>query len=201
MDKPSGGSEEYWNQRYARMERIDWTPSEFLSGNIKLIPREGAALVLGCGTGKNAFFLAKQLKVVGVDISGEAIKIAKKCQDELDEPGDVKFETGDAIAYLESLNESKFGLITSLNFFEPALVSGMKKALKPGGTLFIQAFTINDERLKESHVKDVLVDETTFFEPKFFGSYWIIKHEIGHFVDGKGKKRERINLVARKPFL
>ncbi|MFX0098264.1 MAG: class I SAM-dependent methyltransferase [Candidatus Hodarchaeota archaeon] len=199
MDKPSIGSEEYWNDRYSKLDNIDWTPSRFLAGNIKLIPRDGTALVLGCGTGKNALFLAKSLKIVGIDISKNAIAIAKERSRELKDAGELKFEIMDARDYFTSERKEQFDLITSLNFFDPNLVAGMKRALKPGGTLFIQAFTSKDERLKDSNIKDVLIDDTTFFEPAIFGGYWFIKHEVENFKDREGKNRQRINLIARKP--
>jgi SAM-dependent methyltransferase len=190
----------HWNERHAGTGLDDHGPSDFLVKYSHLLPREGLALDIACGTGENALLLGQYLDVVGVDLSDVAIELATNTRASAKILHDVKFVNQDAGASLANSDGEKYDLITCINYFDPAIIDDMKRVLKRGGTIIIQAFTTKDERMATSaRMKPFLVEETTFFEPAMFGSYWIIEHELEEFVDMAGLHRQRVNMLARKP--
>ena len=190
----------HWNDRYAGKGLGDPGPSEFFVKYSHLLPRDGLALDIACGTGENAMFLANFIDVIGVDLSDVAIDLANNAMVTTSRLHGVSFVNEDARAMLASEDEGKYDLVTCINFFDPAIITDIKRVLKRGGTIIIQAYTSRDERMAASdRMKPFLVEETTFFEPAMFGGYWILVHEIDEFVDKAGLHRQRVNMVARKP--
>jgi len=191
----------FWNDRYSRDPRAPSKPSGFLVKYEHLLPGQGIALDIACGTGDNAMFLARQLNVVGIDISDVAINIAKKKVSIAGMESRITFIVDDSRDALERGESSQYDIVASIDYFEPDIVPSMKRVLKPGGTVIIQAYTTNDEHLGASkRMKDKLVTEESFFEPGMFGGFWILVHEIDDFGDIKNRKRQRVNMIARKPF-
>lgn len=103
-----------WEEFYKNtpLDKIPWqkTQANFL---IKIINsgiiEPGLALDLGCGTGMNSIFLAKNgFKVTGVDISKMAIKYAK--ENAKKEKVDIEFIAANATD-LSFLGDKKFDLI------------------------------------------------------------------------------------------
>lgn len=75
-------TKETWNKIY-QDKKTPWDVDQAESNLVELVKnqtiRPGLALDLGCGTGNEAIFLAKNdFKVIGVDISDLAIETAKK---------------------------------------------------------------------------------------------------------------------------
>jgi tellurite methyltransferase len=191
---------EHWNNRYSSRGGGSGKHSAFLERYAHILPRHGTALDIACGTGENVFFLAKDLQVTGIDLSDVAIGIAAKAVDRAGLRERVQLVTAEAGAFLNAEGPGKYALVASINFFDPAIVPAMKLVLAPGGTVVIQAFTTRDERLRASpRMQGKLVTEATLFEPAMLGGYWIQVNELENFMDDEGLKRERINLIARKP--
>lgn len=77
-------SETFWNEFYSNCERnipfFENKPDENLVNYVKLgFLNAGKALELGCGTGRNAIFLAENgYKVDAVDLSEQSIKWANE---------------------------------------------------------------------------------------------------------------------------
>ncbi len=198
MVRDAAAERDLWNERYKDEWRGRDGPSTFLSKHARLLPREGRALDVACGTGQDTFFMAScGLDTTGVDISDVAIAIARQ---NVKDGVPVSFEVADVFDFMHRVQSNAYDVIACLNFFELALVGELKRALKPGGTIIVQAFTTGDVKLKDSRIKDVLVTGTTFFEPTMFGGYWILVHEIESYTDDKGLARQRLNMFARKPF-
>lgn len=137
--------------------------------------------------------------MLAVDISDVAIDLARARVESIARGGtrDVQFIRGDVNDVLPGLETASFDAITSINFFEPAIIGDVKRVLKPGGTLVIQAYTVNDQQMAASPVKDKLVDPGAFFT--WLPGYWFIVHELDRFAGRDGLARERVNIVARKP--
>jgi SAM-dependent methyltransferase len=74
-----------WEDRYDGSSPRPWdtgiTPPEIVRfwEEERPIPGEGIGLDIGCGTGTNALYLARQgLHVMGVDLSGRALQLARQ---------------------------------------------------------------------------------------------------------------------------
>lgn len=67
----------YREGRHTHMWDTPW-PSPELAGALAVLPNRGRAVDLGCGTGSDAILLAQRgLDVVGIDLSGTAVAMAK----------------------------------------------------------------------------------------------------------------------------
>ena len=76
------GPEDGWNERYVSGD-LPWdtgSPDTYLVEMVSRWPMcRGRVLDVGCGTGTNSIWLARQgFEVIGLDISGEAIGIARR---------------------------------------------------------------------------------------------------------------------------
>ncbi len=115
------------------------------SGKIKT----GKVLDLGCGSGTNSIFLAKSgAKVVGLDISPSAIKIAKERAEA--ENVKCKFIVGNA--YELDFPEEIFDLILDRGCFHhipiefrEKFIKGVNRVLKKSGMYFLQAFSDSNQ--------------------------------------------------------
>ncbi len=202
MDKESelDAERQRWNERYSASAGGPGTPSAFLEKYARLLPRRGTALDVACGTGGNVVLLAKDMQVTGIDVSDVAIGLAMKAVDRAGLHDRIRLVATDAASFLKDDGPAKYALVACINFFDPAIVPAMKRVLEPGGTIVIQAYTTRDERLAASpHVRGKLVTEATLFEPAMLGGFWILVNELDDFTDGDGNKRQRVNMIARKP--
>jgi len=148
---------------------------------LKLLDKGDRLLDIGCGDGTLGYFAKNKYKeVYGVDISEEALKIAKK---------------RDIIVEKVNLNEEKlpfendyFDAVTCLDViehvFEPRdLIKEINRVLKRGGILIISTpnFTYKDiELLLSEHGFEVLVKRGIFgreFLKEFLSPGVIIKGE------------------------
>jgi len=105
----------------------------------------GAVLDAGCGTGENALHVAASgLPVVGVDVAGTALAIARgKAQDR---GIDVEFAVADAFD-LESLGR-RFDTVLDCGLFHtfngderPGYVASLASVTEPGATLYVWCFS------------------------------------------------------------
>ncbi|MBM4447128.1 MAG: class I SAM-dependent methyltransferase [Chloroflexi bacterium] len=105
-------------------------------------------LDLGCGYGRDAIYLARNIKcdVFGIDNSREAIEMARKAlADDLESR--VRFECCD----FRQMDDGKFEIIFASNLYQllkmeerNALRDIIEKKLKPGGMLFLSTFSTGD---------------------------------------------------------
>ncbi len=113
----------------------------------RLDQKELNILDIGCGYGRDAFFLSKNIncKVTGVDSSKEAIKLAN---DTLlnDNQDKIEFKCSN----FKDLEE-KCDIVLSANFYQilkkkerNEFIEKMNTILKPGGLLFLSTLSVND---------------------------------------------------------
>ena len=128
---------EKWNERYRAASR-EPQASQVLSENLHLLPGNGRALDLACGSGGNAILLAQQgLQVDAWDIADVAIAALQEMA--LKRPLSIRAEVRDVEA--DPPGPGTFDVITVSYFLDRGLVPALMAALKPGGLVYYQTFT------------------------------------------------------------
>lgn len=134
-----------WNHRYADKSTPP-APAWILASHADLLPASGVALDLACGLGANALFLAAQgLSTRAWDISDEAIdKLNRSAEKQglslLAEQRDVEERPPDP---------HSFDVICVSRYLHRAICPQISAALKPGGLLFYQTFTLAGRALRK----------------------------------------------------
>ena len=144
-----------WDNTYRTNQRV-WgdRPSalaafacHYLQG-IKSSGRAIEILDLGCGYGRDATYLARNIdcRILAIDNSSEAIEMARKAL-AADLESCVRFQCCD----FRQMPEGKFEIVFASNFYHllkmeerQALRNTIKKRLKPGGMLFLSMLSPND---------------------------------------------------------
>jgi tellurite methyltransferase len=127
-----------WDQRYAGAGGIP-EPASVLRDNLHLLPAHGRALDLACGLGANALLLAAQeLDVTAWDLSEVAVtrlqEVAARMQLRVDA------QVRDLRA--RSPEPESFDCILVAHFLDRGLAPAIAGALRPGGLLFYQTFSL-----------------------------------------------------------
>lgn len=144
-----------YNSRYLKKD-FYWgkKPNYFIIDSIKHLPANAKVLDLGCGEGKDSFFLAKQgFEVTAVDLSEEGIKKLKKFAKK--EKLKIKTEVSDIKSYLA--NCKKFDVILAMNILQfidqkniRPVIKKIKSKTKPGGLNVIASFIAENLQQKET---------------------------------------------------
>jgi tellurite methyltransferase len=179
-----------WNERYRNETRYNTfrEPRALLVDWAREIPTAGLALDAAMGLGGNAqFLLAHGLRVVGVDISWVALTKAHKRL-----PGLMTVQADLTEFYLPPVT---FDLIANFYFLQRDLWPVYKKALKPGGWLFVETMTQAMTQVRPE------IDPHYLLEPgelrQAFSDFEILDYHEG-WQSSDGKHRRAIaSLVAR----
>lgn len=124
-----------------------WDPSPGLLSVLDQLPI-GTALDLGCGTGRDAVYLALQgWNVTGIDRLPDALARAK----DLAHLHGVTATFTALDAERDPLPQGAFDLVTAFRYL-PSLAT-MASALRPGGSLIVQTFT-DHERARTGKPRD-----------------------------------------------
>ncbi|EGZ47420.1 class I SAM-dependent methyltransferase [Neisseria wadsworthii] len=131
-----------WDERYDTEEFVFGTePNDFILEILHHLPKQGRALDLATGEGRNAAFLAQHgLEVLGVDLSDVGLQKAKK----LAELKGVRFAIQQADLTEFDFPQEHYAVITNIfcHFTEPNRSEVYRRvidALEPGG-LFVGVF-------------------------------------------------------------
>ena len=180
---------EKWNSKYAADEYITGKePSRWLQENVGLLAKSGKALDIAGGEGRNSVFAARKgYEVTCLDISENGLRKAQALAQEKN----AKITTVLADLDSNSLKENEYDLILCFNFLERSLFSGIHQALKPGGLLFYETFTV--DYLKYSNFKKEWVLEANELL-QAFSDFHILRYQE---VDENPKAFA--SLVAQKP--
>jgi tellurite methyltransferase len=139
MSESDGGLMRKWDRRHRDADG-QGAVAVVLAENIHLLPAEGDALDLACGRGANAIRMARAgLRVTAWDLSAVAIERLNSAARE--QRVSIAAEVRDVIA-LPPEPES-FDLILVGYFLERALAPVLIRALRPGGLLLYQTFSVN----------------------------------------------------------
>lgn len=134
-----------WDDRYSRPGFLFGTdPAAFLVTHEAHLKRGLSALAVADGEGRNSVFMAeKGVKVTAMDYSEVAIDKARGLAAARSAP--VTFQQADLHAW--DWDATQYDLVVGIfiQFADPAFRSeifdGMKRALKPGGTLLLHGYT------------------------------------------------------------
>ncbi len=130
---------EKWNQRHALVQQPR-PAARVLSDNLHLLPRQGEALDLACGLGANALVLAELgLHTTAWDISDLAI--ARLRQEAQRRHLPINAEIRDVLA--EPPPPGAYDVILVTHFLARDLIPHLIAALRPGGLVFYQTFTLS----------------------------------------------------------
>lgn len=127
-----------WNRIYRDAPAKSPQPARVLLDYAHLLPDHGVALDLACGRGGNALFLAHHgLETHAWDLSSEVLQRLQH-----DFPG-AGLHTRCFNTESESLPKARFDVITVSRFLQRSLFPALIAALKPGGLIFYQTFTVD----------------------------------------------------------
>lgn len=140
------GSPEFlrWQQRFSEPGYLFGTaPNGFLKSCAPLLPKDGKALAIADGEGRNGVFLAEQgLDVLSIDFSPVAQDKTRKLAK--DRGVTLRVEQADVVNW--NWPEAAFDVVAGI-FFQFAtpperdkIFAGIKKTLKPGGLLLIEGY-------------------------------------------------------------
>ena len=127
-----------WNARYAAGAYCERPhPSAFLVACGAVLPRQGRALDLACGAGRNALFLARRgLEVDAVDISAVALRRGRRLAAELAGAAPIRWLRQDLDDGFEPGVD--YDLIVNVRYVNLPLARSLIARLRPGGLLLVE---------------------------------------------------------------
>jgi len=181
-----------WDARYAAGERGHKTdPTPFLLSCLPMLPTHGYALDVAAGNGRNSVALAAHgLRVDAVDISWHglrrAVQLAARHQVTI-QP--IVMDLGRAW-----LPQRGYDVIVNSFFLLRELLPAIRQALKPGGWLVFETFTVAQYALTPHRfrTREHLLQPgelRRLFDDFLVLSYW----------EGTESERATARLLARKP--
>lgn len=151
-------------------------------------------LDLACGSGRNGIFLSRyKIPVVFADINEVALQdVQARLQSEglTGNCWHVDFEQSD----VKILDENRFDGILVFNYLHRALLPAIKAAVRPGGLVFYETFTVLQRKFGRPSNPDFLLLPG---ELSLCFNDW----EVLHYYEGELHEPDRAvaQLVARKP--
>lgn len=140
-----------WNTKYSTAgEVIPQPPALFLSHCadmvLDMLPKQPSVLDLAAGEGRNALFLSSRGCIVdAVDISLEGLQRAKIRA----EAQNLSLRPINADLDHFPMPESQYDLILNFFFLKRHLFPSIIKALKPGGLLMFETYTVHHQTLNK----------------------------------------------------
>ena len=163
----------FWDDEYKSDEHI-WgeRPSELAIAAVKYLQkcklkkRIFSILDIGCGYGRDVFYLSDNLGcgILGIDISRKAIEIASDTAFKTQKVDDVKFEC----CNFTELRDGKYDLVFVSNLYQllkkderEELRKTIMRTLAPNGLLFLSTLSVRDP---EHYGKGIPVSDNSFQE-------------------------------------
>lgn len=172
-------------------------PDPFLAENVGRFTEgtlPGPVLDLACGDGRNGIFLAGEgLPVVCCDRSQEALERARKLAQA--QGVDVEFRRVDLEQEgTNPLAEDFFGGVLVFRYLYRPLIPSIRRALKRGGVLMYETFTIDQPRFGKPHNPDYLLNHGEL-------QSWFEDWEVMDSFEGilEAPRRAMARILCRKP--
>lgn len=128
-----------WEQRH-RGRDAGGRAEPWVRETLARLPRQGVALDVAAGRGRHSIALAEHgLTVVAIDYSQEAMRALTKVVHERNLP------IWPVVADLDnfSVRNQSLDLIVNVNYLDRGLFPEFNRALKPGGSLMVDTFLID----------------------------------------------------------
>lgn len=148
----------YWDEYYSSNES-NTEPSSFAKFIVPKLNEEERLFEIGCGDGRDAAFFSKFIKVFAVDVSQNAIKLARNRKDL--SPQNIEFEVLENMEQLSSQVKSFAPSIVYIRFVlhamslseELILWQVLSDTLNSGTKVFLEVRTVSDAKyLKGIHI-------------------------------------------------
>jgi ubiquinone/menaquinone biosynthesis C-methylase UbiE len=178
---------EDWDTWYAK--GAHWELSQHPSKTVDLISpelnKDDKVLDLGCGSGRDCFFLAKKgVKVTGIDISKVAIEKAKEFAKK--ENLDIQFDVGniEELPYESNFFDKIISAYTIQDTDIEKVSKEMHRVLKNNGKAYLLIILIKEFLETKERTTDFDKDYVLNFFSKYFD---IIKEEVIEKIDEAGE--------------
>jgi SAM-dependent methyltransferase len=169
-----------WNARYLEGRHASDQPSLLLTSARELLPREGNALDLAGGGGRNAIWMAKHgLDVTLADVSDEALKLV---QHRASEHG-VSLRVVRVDLETDPIPGGPWRLIVLLHYLHRPLFAEIPRLLAPGGILFFVQPTVRNLERHEKPPRPFLLEEGE--APRLIQGLEILRYEEGWLGEGR----------------
>lgn len=201
----------FWDERYGGEGFAFGTvPNAFLASQAQYLKPGLRALVPGDGEGRNGVWLASQgLLVDTVDVSPLGVAKAKKLARERGVA--VNAELADLLTW--GWPTADYDIVAALyvHFFDadrPRMHRAMFEALKPGGALILEAFSLRQLELKKQHhsggpkTPDMLYSKEKLAEDFRSGSVILLEEAVTELDEGHRHKGRAaiVRAIVRRPF-
>jgi SAM-dependent methyltransferase len=145
---------ERWNQKYSEETyRFGKDPIPFLVEQVARLPK-GRVLDVAMGEGRNGVFLAAQgFRVIGIDISERGLEKAKALAAERGATIETK------VVDLEEaqFEQGGYDVVLCTYYFDRSLMPRLKEALRSGGMIVMETYTMDHLRYRPDFRKDYLL--------------------------------------------
>lgn len=192
LDHPPHPHRAHWDARY-RDAYVPRPPSALLQRWLRQLS-PGRALDLACGTGRNTLLLAEHgWQALGVDISPVALQ---RAHTEAQRRG-LALDLLAVDVQHWRWPRDRFELLGVFRFLDRALCPQLMAALRPGGVLIYETFTIAQRGYEGGPRSDALLLQPGEL-PTLFPALDVLEHVEGVFEED-GRPRALARLVARRP--
>ncbi len=180
-----------WNERYQNNHDRDLQkPRSFLIEHMHLLPPSGLALDLAMGAGKNTeALLERGYRVVGVDISSEAVLRAKRRFPAL------QAVVADLTCFC--LPAETFDLVLNFYYLQRSWWTEFRRILKPGGILVYETLTIGMRGPMPEINPDYLLQPGELRQA--FQDWELLVYREGWVENDRGRQKAIANMIARRP--
>lgn len=166
-------------------------PSSWLVENADLLPRQGKALDLACGTGRHACLLAAiGLEVHAVDRDAARVETLRRVAKT--SSWVLRAEVIDLEKGAVDLGEEVYDLVLGVHYLHRPLFAAILRSLRPGGLLLYETFTVEQAQRGKPTNPDFLLLPGEL--PELVSPLEVLRDREGEF-DG----RSVAAVAARKP--
>lgn len=176
-----------------------WEPAALLRAFLPRLPRQGPAIDLACGSGRETVALALHgPPVLGVDILPDALRQARRLARAAAVPaGRIRLRCGDLeddAATARWLPDGRFRIVLCFRYLHRPLLPAIARALSPGGWLFYQTFLEAQARAGRRPSRPAFLLRPGELRAAFAGAGL----EIVHYGEGPDRRGDQLaSLVAR----